>query len=200
MLRTAMLAIAQAFAIMVSVGQDAIAQGRPTFATYHINPVMKPRGLEDAVRECLQDRICRQMLDAAAASLGIPTEAIAVAHVASMRTSRNGEDTRFIIAPPEGYKVCRVSVRTVSLAPRSGDRASLLGVSATSERVSASTWTPKQGYGKGRSWYDGYLTVLFVPVHDQRTQCAISSNVSRMVCRGDGRSKHRQQACGYHEL
>jgi hypothetical protein len=106
------------------------------------------------------------------------------------------------MSPAEGYKVCHVQVRTVSVVPASGDRASLFSLTATSNGVSIYTWTPRQKTGQGRSWYDGYVAITFVkaslyPQYLTAGKCTIPATGKKAyACRGAKGVNKGLKACG----
>ncbi len=125
----------------------------------------------------MRDRLCASAVKAIAVEVGLPPETIDVAIAGAFTATQQGEETRYRISPVTGYRICHVKVRTTSVVPATGDRASLFSISATRTGVGIYTWTPRRGIGSGRSWYDGYVFVTHVRA-DLADQYAKSGNCS----------------------
>jgi len=140
-------------------------------ATYHINPVQQPKDAASTLNEGLNDTICGAILGSAAAAIGIPPNAVRFAGLmaAVMKTSPGSESSEFVLRAPTGYVFCRADVKTTSVVPSQGDKASLFAIRAEPTKVVVETWVPRRKLGDGRSWYDGYLTVYFVEEKEATT-------------------------------
>ena len=155
---------------------------------FHINPVRDSKTPYDSVAECLNDNVCSTILSAAAAYAGVPPNVMQMAKtsafVYNVVAPSDSEKSRYSIEPPQGMKVCHVSIKTLSVVPNTGDRASLMSITGRSSKVEIYTWTPKQGVGQGRSWYDGYITVTFAPNSVPADRCSLSGELRNYGCRG----------------
>src|SRR5262249_47774257 len=131
--------------------------------THQINPVRDARTPWDEAQNCLRDAACAAAVNGIAAQVGVPANAIRLVKAGAAFTAKQeGEETRYSIPALDGRKICRVQVRTTSVAPATGDRASLFSISAAPGAVGIYTWTPRQGIGAGRSWYDGMVFIANV--------------------------------------
>ena len=171
---------------------------------YHVNPVRKPKTVLDAVQDCLNDSVCSQLASMAAAQIGISPTAIKVAKAAAFVSDAaqhpESEETHYSITPPPGYRVCRVNIRTHSVNPPEGDRASVFSITAESSGIAIYTWTPKQRAGGGRSWYDGHLTVTFVPGATPAEVCSVTGSKYNYGCRGGKGTNKGLPACSTVDL
>lgn len=195
-------AIVAAILAMGAVSGNAQSQPEPFVSVgARINPVMSPRNLEDALRDCQNSPLCQGLAASAIGMLGVPPLWIAMgsAAVANVERQAGSEESKFEIWLPEGYVFCRAEVSTISVTPASGDRASLLSVSSTQDGLSVYTWTPRQGCGGGRSWIDANATVVGVlPEHQSKAiQLGYCTPPGRnfMNCRGRDGGKGRP-GCG----
>jgi hypothetical protein len=182
-----------------SLAQDASAT-EFVVVKQKINPVMKPRGVEDAFRECAGNAICRSLADSAAAYLGVPPGTVSAAMAAIPVAKREGEEGHFSISLPKGYEYCRSAIRTISVVPATGDRASVMSATSTKSGVGIYTWTPKQGFGSGRSWVEADYTLYGVVEEsgDKYRQSGKCKPYGKQLiaCRGARGVNHGQPACG----
>lgn len=175
---------------------------------HHINPVRDARTPWDEIQNCYRDRICTIALNGIAAQFGIPPNAMRLVNGAAIMSARpQGEETRYSISALSGRKICQVQVRTTSVVPATGDRASLFSITATQPSVAIYTWTPRQGIGQGRSWYDGVVFVVQVraELSDQYAasgKCTVpqSGTSANYQCRGSSGVNHGLAACGSKNL
>ena len=134
--------------------------------TQHIDEVRSPRSLADSAKSCLSDNLCSTILDAVTAELGIPSNAIDIVNVANLLTggptSPTSEEAKYYLRAVPGQVICRVRMVTTSVVPASGDRASFFAMTAWPDQVQMYTWTPHQGTGGGRSWWEGDIFVTHV--------------------------------------
>ena len=83
---------------------------------YHINPVRDAKTPYETVNDCLGDNVCSVIVSAVAAEIGIPPNVIRMANAARFVSDAlqhpGSEETRYSIAPPQGYRICRVNIRT----------------------------------------------------------------------------------------
>lgn len=176
--------------------------------THHINPVRDARTPWDEVQNCLRDTACAAAVNALAAQVGIPPNAIRLVNAGAAFTAKqDGEETRYSMPALPGRKICRVQIRTTSVVPATGDRASLFSLSATPAAVGIYTWTPRQGIGAGRSWYDGMIYVGHVKAElaDEYTKagkCTVppSGKPAAYECRGASGVNHGLAACSSKDL
>jgi hypothetical protein len=176
--------------------------------THHINPVRDARTPWDEIQNCLRDTACAAAVNGIAAQVGIPANAIRLVNAGAAFTAKqDGEETRYSIPALNGRKICRVQVRTTSVVPATGDRASLFSISATPAAVGIYTWTPRQGIGAGRSWYDGMVFVAHVKAeladdYTKSGKCSVpqAGELAANQCRGASGVNHRLAACGSKDL
>jgi hypothetical protein len=176
--------------------------------THHINPLRDARTPLDELKNCLRDTACAAAVNGIAAQVGIPAEAIGVVNAGAAFTAKQeGEETRYSIPALSGRKICRVQIRTTSVVPSTGDRASLFSLSATQPGVAIYTWTPRQGIGEGRSWYDGNVFVAHVKIeladeYAQSGKCTVpeSGTPAAYQCRGASGVNNGLAACGSKDL
>jgi hypothetical protein len=111
------------------------------FRVFHINPVRDAKSPFDTIQDCLNNNVCSTLLSAAAAYVGVPPNALSMlkagAYVYNAVSQPGSEETKYHIQPPPDYKICRVDVRTLSVLPNTGDRASLLSLTAKSAEIGA---------------------------------------------------------------
>lgn len=174
---------------------------QPVVTIFHLNPVQQPHDALSVIQQCFNDRICNAALGAAASSLGIPPNYVRFAGFISgiANQAPGDESSYFYLGPPDGHTICQVDIRTTSIVPFSGDRSARYEITVEPKNVKVGVWLPKQGAGKGRSWYDGTLSVVSVPdnaLHSVRS-CGVKSAPSpvRWVCRG-GQGAHGNPPCG----
>jgi hypothetical protein len=136
-----------------------------------------------------------------------PNNTVSVAGAGPAFTAKaEGEETRYAIPALGGRKVCRVQVRTTSVVPATGDRASLFSLSAIRSGVAIYTWTPRQGIGAGRTWWDGMVFVAHVKdaladEYARSGRCSVPEAPSAAYqCRGSSGVNHGLAACGAKDL
>ena len=176
--------------------------------THHINPVRDARTPWDEAQNCLRDTACAAAVNGIAAQVGVPANAIRLVNAGAAFTAKQeGEETRYSIPALSGRKVCRVQVRTTSVVPATGDRASLFSISASPATVGIYTWTPRQGIGAGRSWYDGVVYVAHVKAeladdYSKSGKCSVpqTGQPAAYQCRGASGVNHGLAACGSKDL
>jgi hypothetical protein len=160
-------------------------ESQKLLGVYHINPVRHPKTIGDVVSECLNHSVCNAVFSSAASSAGLPPDALRMARAAAfvkLNFNSDSEDTNYRITPPPGYRVCSVHINTQSVVPASGDRASLFSLVAKPHEVAIYTWTPIRGFGRGKAFYDGFVSVTFAAVHAP-VLCSINGD-RRYACRG----------------
>ena len=169
-------------------------------SVFHINPSREPGTNYFAIGECLRDSVCADLVRDVASQIGIPQSAITIAKAAPIAVQAAGEETRYSIKPPNGYRICSVKMKTTSVVPATGDRASLFSITASSDEVAIYTWTPRQGIGSGRSWYDGLITIAHVRRDLSGVNCSIASQPKTYSCRGAFGENKGLPACGTRDL
>lgn len=164
----------------------------------HFNPVMQPRNIVDGIQECRRNTVCNSALNAALASLGVPPEILAATRFIPTSGSRRGEESTYTVNAGANTTICQVDIATTSVVPLRGNRASFFSASASGNQVSLYAWTPSQGLGKGRSWWDGTVTITAVRTSDlgRVAACGLQAHTINYACRGDGNNTHGEQACG----
>lgn len=158
---------------------------------YRINPVRQARNLGDTVQECLNNSVCKTAIKAVVIYFGGDPNNVEIASMI-VGSRKAGEESWYSFLPPKNYAICKVFVRTISVVPASGPRGTYAGFRAFKDKFSIYTWTPRRGHFKGRSWYDGTVTIVAVPAssydqHIKKGQCTVpatrkTSTVKR--CRG----------------
>lgn len=178
------------FAILACLLSPANAKSsnRSIVKMYRVNSIMQPKSLPDTFFECMRDPVCKAVLGSATDALGIPSEAVEIAGLAAP-SKRKGEDTSYAFYPPKGYLICAAKVRTMSVVPASGSRATTAGFNAHSTGFGVYTWTPRRPLFEGRSFYDGYLTIKYVrasryPQLLVDGECTVTSKPRRIGCKG----------------
>jgi hypothetical protein len=163
---------------------------------FHIDRVRGAKTPWQTVTDCMKDDVCSAIASLAATQLGVPPNVMRMARVAAVVVAQgsDSEETRSTITPPQGYRVCRVNIRTLSVVPGTGDRASYLSVTAQPSSIGVYTWTPHLGVGKGRSWWEGYVTVTFVPTATPTGVCSITE-AYHYSCRGASGFNGDRLAC-----
>ena len=92
----------------------------------HLDQTMAAKSITQAAIECTQNNICKTVLDAAAAYMGVDSSLITSA-IAIISQNRAGEEGHYDYRLPSGYQYCRSTIAPISVNPASGDRASVLG-------------------------------------------------------------------------
>jgi hypothetical protein len=198
-MRNVIVAAILGFLPFAANGQDRAP--RVLVTVIHFNPVMAPRDIVDGIQECRRDTICNSALNAGLRYVGVPPEVVTALRFIPTTGSRNGEETTDVVTAGQGTTICEAVISTTSVAPLHGDRASVFGITAASDKVSLYAWTPRQGIGGGRSWWDGTITLFSVSNRDlSRVRCGLLSGSASYVCRGDGQNRHGHQACGNSSL
>ena len=176
-------------------------------SSHHIDVVRDAKNPGDVVKQCLDDPGCAVLANTIAAQIGIPGNAVRVISLGAAYTAKaEGEETRYTIPAAPGRKVCSVKVRTTSVVPATGDRASLFSISARPEQVGIYTWTPVQGMGQGRSWYEGDVVITHVKnsLHAEYLKggkCTVQPGAtSSYDCRGASGVNNGKPACGSKDL
>lgn len=127
-----------------------------------LDQVMQPKNVIQAVQDCSSSDVCKTLVDAAATYLGAPPGTVSAAMASIPGPQYSGEDANFRYNVPSGYQYCRALIRTISVTPASGDRASVMSAGNDKNGVHAYTWTPRQGLGGGRSWVEAEFTIYGV--------------------------------------
>ena len=171
--------------------------------TQHIDEVRAPKSPDEEFRKCLKDNTCSLILSTVAQSVGIPPNALRIVSAVNLLTGGPGnpdsEEARYTLRAVPGYKICRVHVVTTSVVPASGDRASFFAITARPDDVQTYTWTPHQGLGGGRSWWEGNVFVTNVKAnmadfYIKKGKCtALTPAGVHFECRG-------RDACGSADL
>jgi hypothetical protein len=194
-------------AAVVSAAALAQDQDDVVVTTHHIDAVRGPRTPWDEVQNCLKDTACAAAVNVIAAQIGIPSNAVRLVNAAAAYTAKaEGEETRYAMPAVAGRKICAVKIRTTSVVPAEGDRASFFSINATPEQVGIYTWTPRQGIGAGRSWYEGDVFIVHVKeslrdTYVQAGKCTVSpTSAATYQCRGAKGVNHGLAACGSKDL
>jgi hypothetical protein len=159
----------------------------------HINPVKSPQGPIETIAACLDNWICGQLVRAAASYAGVPPQAMRFAGFVSAIVNKlpGSEESRYSHRVSPGYTLCRVDIKTTSIVPASGERSSHFSITAHASGISIYIWTPERRWLQGRSWYDGYVTLVSVPTHmvPRMRFCGLSLGKVNWACRGTSGAK-----------
>jgi hypothetical protein len=191
-------ALAWLFIMMVSV----CAQAQTDFSatSIKVDAVMQPKQPADAFKECANDSVCSSIIGGAATYLGVPPTLVSGALAIIPKAERAGEEGHYTIEVPQGYVYCRASIRTVSVVPATGDRASVMSATSNDHGVAVYTWTPKQGLGQGRSWVEADYTIYGVKADlagKYRAEGKCKPPGKNLInCRGATGVNHGMPACG----
>jgi hypothetical protein len=204
----ALLGLAVGMSLMPTTNISAEQSDDVVVTTHHINPVRDARTPWNEIQNCLRDTACAAAVNGISAQVGIPANAVRLVSAGAAFTAKQeGEETRYSIPALSGRKICRVQVRTTSVVPATGDRASLVSISATQPSVTIYTWTPRRGIGAGRSWYDGMIFVAHVKAefaddYAKAGKCSVpqTGNPAAYQCRGASGVNHGLAACGSKDL
>lgn len=110
----------------------------------------------------LRDRGAQTIISSVAGAMGVNPAYVRIAlNTAYPAAKRDGEDTRYVLPYPEGYKYCSAKAYVVSLMSASSDpaRASVIDVGLTSNHLGVYTWTGNPRPGEGQSSVEGYVLV-----------------------------------------
>lgn len=191
---------ATAFLASMIISFAAQAENDLVVVSQKINPVMQPKNGGDIISDCINNVVCQAAAKAGAAYLGVPSNLVTIAMAAVPTANRKGEEGFYSISLPSGYQYCRSSIRTISVVPATGDRASVMSANSNALGVGIYTWTPRRGFGEGRSWVEADYTVYGVR-NDIADKYRISGvcrayNQQLVNCRGATGINHGQPACG----
>ncbi|NTX18025.1 hypothetical protein [Burkholderia cepacia] len=167
----------------------------------HLDQVMQPKSFTDTVVECVNQPVCKAALDFAASYVGVDSSSITTVAANIINVRHPGEESYMTYALPQGYEYCRSQIRTISVVPNTGDRASVMSASANNDRVDVYTWTPRQNMGQGRSWVEADFTIIGVNnivANQYRAAGKCNGSVQHQIvsCRGGSGVNHGQPACG----
>jgi hypothetical protein len=194
----ARIALAWPFLLMMS----AYAQAQTDFSatSVKVDAVMQPKQPADALKECANDPVCSSIIGGAATYLGVPSTLVSGALAIVPKAERAGEEGHYTIEVPQGYVYCRASIRTVSVVPATGDRASVMSATSNDSGVAVYTWTPKQGLGQGRSWVEANYTIYGVKsdlAEKYRAEGKCKPPGKNLInCRGATGVNHGMPSCG----
>ncbi len=180
-----------------------LASAEPRVMVSKFNPVSQPENPADAYSDCRGNALCKAATNAVAAYFGVdPATMESADHaVALFKAGGGSEETKTLITPPSGYRVCRVSMKMVSINPASGDRSAHFSLSAAADRVQIYAWVPKGNWTRGRRWIDAYVYTTLVPNADygqarKAGVCEMNSmQLKHFTCRGS--ASHHGGAHGW---
>ena len=113
--------------------------------------------------DCLmRDRGARAIITSVAGAMGVHPGYVSLAlNTAYPQAQRRGEETRYVLPYPAGYKYCSAKAYVVSLMSASDDpdRASVIDVGLTGDHLGVYTWTGNPRPGEGQSSVEGYVLV-----------------------------------------
>lgn len=124
-----MAALIKELTLMLAVAWSSVTPANAqefVVTTTKVNPVMRPKNVTDAMVDCANSAVCRSVVEAGAAYLGVPRGTVSAALASVPRAQRSGEEGRYAIRLPRGYEYCRSRIRTISVVPATGDRASVM--------------------------------------------------------------------------
>lgn len=215
------------FTLALSAG-NSVSQEAPEelLVPIRINPVANADSFREIARDCMyRDEGCRGTVEAAGSVVGIPPGAIN----ASMRFADSiglgvevkGEEAVYEIAPPNGYFLCRLYLKTVSVSPRDEDDSPILDFTANQDGIRIYTFTPRPTILEGgRAWWDGELVGYYLKrsqrewrllndgeAYEPRVNRLLDSEKSpgcvfdngfqiRHACKGAGNPRDGYPACG----
>jgi hypothetical protein len=156
----------------------------------HLDQTMQPKNPFDVITDIKNPPIAMAAINAAASYIGVSPTVVTIALKAIPNGSMQGEDGHYSIPVENGYKYCRARIRVISIAPASGDRASVLNATAIDNGIGVYTWTPRQGLGGGRSWAEAEFELVSVKndLYDQSVRtgvCKPAQNRALLRCKGD---------------
>ncbi|SDY99773.1 hypothetical protein SAMN04487939_11190 [Lysobacter sp. yr284] len=191
------------FVLFVCAGTSHAASTPFVVVRQTIDSVMAPKTPIDVFVECANNATCRGLADAGGSYLGMQPGEISAALARVPAPRRAGEESWISIELPTGYQYCRSSIRTISVVPASGDRASVMGATSNPRGVGVYTWTPKGKFGDGRSWVEAEYTVYGVRddlAERKRAQGACRPIGGELIsCRGARGVNKGMPACGLKE-
>jgi len=165
-----------------------------------LDNVMQPKDAGDVVLDCVHSIACAALIDKAATMAGVPPGAVSAGFALVPRFESVGEETHIKFALPAGYGYCRSQIQTISVVPATGDRASLMSVTPEEDGVRVYTWTPRQGFGGGRSWVEANFTIVGVRediAYEKRNSGTCRGyGVEIINCRGASGVNNGRPACG----
>lgn len=154
----------------------------------HFDASRSPRGLD----WYLQSREGKVIMGSIAAYMGIDPRYVTLALNAIPSGRVEGEETHYALAVAGGYAYCSSRIGVQSLAPASGDRASVINASVYPEGVARIyTWTPVQNPFGGKSWVEGDLQITgilpqYLQEFTQKGICApVPAQVGLINCKGN---------------
>lgn len=110
----------------------------------------------------LRDRGAQSIISSVAGAMGVNPAYVRLAlNTAYPAAEKKGEETRYVLPYPNGYKYCSAKAYVVSLMSASPDpaRASVIDVGLTSNHLGVYTWTGNPRPGEGQSSVEGYVLV-----------------------------------------
>ena len=186
------------FLSLTSLGANAQTDFVAT--SVKVDPVMQPKQPVEVFKECAKDPVCSAVLKGAASYLGVSPTLVSAVLAIIPQAKMEGEEGHFTIQLPQGYVYCRASIRTVSVVPATGDRASVMSATSNEHGIGIYTWTPKQGLGQGRSWVEADYTIYGVKsdlAEKYRTEGKCKAPGKNLInCRGATGVNHGMPACG----
>lgn len=173
---------------------------------YFLNPVTSPQNLGDVLRDCLNNDPCNGVVNAVAAKYaGIPPGTIEQSmNIADdigfgIESNAAGEESHFSFEAADGYEVCHALLSMTSIAPAGGDRSPQFATTMYPSRMDVTIFVPRQGLGKGRSWFEGVLSIVYSPLDEQnRSDCRLNNNHNRnfYVCKGHHKTSDHDPCFG----
>ena len=158
----------------------------------HIDQTQTAKSVFDTINDCGKNLICAPIVTAAGEYFGVPVgEILALSAVISNLQFHGDEERSFDFKFPVGYIYCKSQMIMTSIVPHDGPRGSIFLAYAADNQISFSTWTPRQGFGGGRSWIEADMQVLAVQKEYaeqayQSKQCFRAGERLLFKCRGGG--------------
>lgn len=161
-------------------------------AHYFLNPVVQPQGIDDVVKNCANSDKCMAVVDAAASAWfgtqpGTVKDTMAFARMAGLTVQSSPDGGHFRFTPPTGYQICHARLSTTSLVPFAEKHSPQFATTLYLDRVDVTLTTPQRGWLKGRTFYEGVLSVLYIPASDSnKTGCLINLQHPQQlyICKG----------------
>ncbi|WP_250508044.1 MULTISPECIES: hypothetical protein [unclassified Caballeronia] len=157
----------------------------------HLDQTMAPKNISQTFQECIGNATCKAAVDAVAMYFGVDSKTVTTVAAKIAPPRQEGEESYFSYALPDGYSYCRSKISTVSITPADGRRASVFAGSARGNAIDVYTWTPKQGFGGGRSWVEADFSIIGVrnglaSKYRANGKCNKSDTHPLFNCRGAG--------------
>ncbi|MDI4655540.1 hypothetical protein [Xanthobacter autotrophicus] len=177
--------------IFAANSSPSIAQSTSDIILFQkrINPVQSPATIFDEVGDGIANPVSGPLVLFAMVYFGAPLWVVGgLGGLGSQSTFlRKGEESYQSIHMPSGYVFCAARFNLTSIVPRSGKRASVVGVGGEPGGASVYTWTPRRKSHEGRSWVDLKIDIAAVKSdHFEQYRDKCNTGYKRLIsCKGD---------------